>query len=292
MALYLKITLAVSVAYFAIALAAYFGQRRLMYFPDATRVSPASLGLVNVEERILMTLDGESIIAWSTKARPGQPTILYFPGNGGNLALRAERLSYYQSQGLGMFIMSYRGYSGSSGSPTEAANVADAALAYDTLVRDGLRPRDIVVYGESLGSGVAVQLAAQKPVGGVILDAPYTSTVDVGKRRYPFLPVDALMQDRYDTMRNIGQVKAPLLIVHGDRDTVVPFDLGRKVFEAANQPKTFVPFPGAGHDDHYLFGSYDTILGWIRKLRSPGGHAAQGATANQRERRPSASKRN
>src|SRR5258706_12991181 len=99
MALYLKITLAVSVAYFAIALAAYFGQRRLMYFPDATRVSPASLGLVNVKERILMTLDGENIIAWATKARPGQPTILYFPGNGGNLAVSAGGLSFDQRPG-------------------------------------------------------------------------------------------------------------------------------------------------------------------------------------------------
>jgi fermentation-respiration switch protein FrsA (DUF1100 family) len=237
-----------------------------MYFPSRERVPPASLGLYNVEERVLATPDGEHVIAWYGRAQPAQPTLLYFHGNGGNLALRAERVRKYLQRGRGMFMMSYRGYSGSTGGPSEAANVADARLAYDALVMEGVRPDDIILYGESLGSGVATRIAAEKQVGGLILDAPFTSAVDVGARHYPILPVRPLLHDRYDTIRWIGQVTAPLLVVHGGRDAVIPIAMGRQVFDAAKGPKEFAAFPEAGHEDHYLYGSYDVIEDWIDQL--------------------------
>jgi hypothetical protein len=161
---------------------------------------------------------------------------------------------------------SYRSYSGSTGSPTERANVADAKLAYEALRKDGIAPDDIILYGESLGSGVAVQVAAEKRVGGIVLDAPYTSIVDVAAGAYPFLPVRPFMIDRYDTMRYLRDVKAPLLVVHGEDDEVIPVTMGRAVYAAANGPKEIVTFPGAGHSDHHLHGSAEEIFRWIEAL--------------------------
>jgi fermentation-respiration switch protein FrsA (DUF1100 family) len=266
MSLLLKIGVVAAALYVALALGARFLERRLMYFPDTARFNPARAGLAGVEEVVLGTPDGERVIIWSGAAQRGQPTILYFHGNGGSLESRSERIRKYMARGFGMFMMSYRGFSGSSGSPSEAANVGDAKLAYDTLVARGVDPADIIVYGESLGSGVAVQVAAEKRVAGVILDAPYTSMVDLASLHYPQLP-RWLMRDRYETTQFIGTVTAPLLIVHGEEDDVVPVTRGRALFEAANAPKEIATLPGAGHGDHYLFGSYDKIFAWIDRLR-------------------------
>ncbi len=254
--------------YVVVALAIYLGQRRLLYFPDPVRTPPAGLGLAGVEEVVLATSDGERIIAWWARARPGQPTLLYFHGNGGSLAFRAERIRRYHAAGRGILMMSYRGYSGSTGSPSEAANVADAALGYRYLIANGVPAHDIILYGESLGTGVAVQTAARMEVGGVILDAPYTSVVDVGAAVYPFLPVRWLAKDRYDSLAVIGEVRAPVLVVHGERDTVIPVSMGRQIHAAVTAPKEIVTYPLAGHDDHSLHGSYEAINGWIDRLRA------------------------
>nr|WP_210269954.1 alpha/beta hydrolase [Hyphomicrobium methylovorum] len=245
----------------------YLAQRHFIYFPDPTRTAPAAAGLPSVSEEILQTPDGESIVAWYAAAQPGQPTLLYFHGNGGALELRNERIRKYLNRGRGMFMMSYRGFSGSTGSPSERANIADAKLAYDALVRKGIRPEDIIIYGESLGTGVAVQVASEKPVGGVILDSPFTSIAERAQQLYPWLPVGLLLQDRYDSIRYIGSVHAPLLIVHGDADEVVPVDMGRRLFAAANEPKQLEIIRGAGHDNHSEFGSFARIDAWVDALR-------------------------
>lgn len=258
-----KVLLALLALYVAIAAVAYFLQRRLIYFPVTTRVSPQSVGLAHVEERTLQTRDGETVLAWYGRAQAGQPTLLYFHGNAGSLEFRSERIRRYMSRGIGVYMMTYRGYGGSSGAPSERANVADAKLAYDALAAEGVPPRDVIVYGESLGTGVAIQVAAEKTVGGVILDAPYTSLVDVAALHYAYLPVRALMTDRYDSVAHISRVTAPLLILHGERDDVVPVDLGRRLFELANEPKTLRTFPQAGHSDHWEFGSNEAVYAWL-----------------------------
>jgi hypothetical protein len=258
-----KLALFLASVYAFIAVAAFIAQRKLMYFPDGTRVSPASFALPGVEERVLETPDGHRLIAWYGRAAPGRPTLLYFHGNAGNLANRAERVRKYLNRGIGVFILSYRGYSGSTGRPTERANVADAKLAYEALVADGVAPDDIVLYGESLGSGVAVQLASDKPVGGLILDAPYTSIVDVAAGAYPFFPVRPFLLDRYESMRYLPRIEAPLLVIHGEEDEVIPVSMGRAVYAAAKGPKEIVTFPGAGHSDHHLYGSGEEVFRWI-----------------------------
>lgn len=263
----LKTTLLLACGVYAlIGAAMYFGQRRLMYHPEPGRTEPAAVGLSQVSERIIETPDGETVLAWYGKAQPGQPTLLYFHGNAGSLASRSERIAKYLSLGRGMFMMTYRGYAGSTGSPSEAANVADAKLAYDALLKEGVRPEDIVIYGESIGSGVAVQVAAEKKAAGLILDAPYTAMVDLASGQYPWLPVRLLLQDRYESRNFIATIKCPLLIIHGEKDEIIPVEMARAMFALASEPKTIVTFPDAGHADHYMFGSYDAINAWIDKL--------------------------
>lgn len=258
--------LALAALYAAAVAIMYFAQRSFLYFPDPERVTPASVGLPSVKEVLIAAPDGETVIAWYGKAARGKPTLLYFHGNGGSLAVRSERFRYFLDAGIGVFMMSYRGYSGSTGAPTEAANVADAKRAYEALRAEGVGAEEIILYGESLGSGVAAQVAAEKPVRGVILDSPFTSIVDRAAQLYPWLPVRHLLEDRYDTRRYLGRIQAPLLILHGERDTIVPVEMGREVFALANEPKELAIFPEAGHNDLYLNGAFERVNAWIDRL--------------------------
>jgi len=249
--------------YLILALSIYMFQRHLIYYPDAAYYTPADAGLSGVSEVKLDTADGETLIAWYAPARPGQPTLIYFHGNAGNIKDRAPRLDRFSGAGYGVFLFSYRGYGGSTGTPSERALIADAKRAYDHLSEHGVQPADIIPYGESLGSGVAVQLAAEKKVGAVILDAPYPSLPAIGKRIYPFLPVETFMTDRFDSKRHIQQVNAPILILHGTEDTTIPIALGRELFEAAPEPKEMAVIQGAGHSDIYMFGAMEVLERFI-----------------------------
>jgi uncharacterized protein len=268
MSLWIKLALGAVAVYALVGIVAYFGQRKLMYFPDTTRVQPAQVGLAGVDERVLRTPDGERVIVWYGKAKPGQPTLLYFHGNGGSLAIRAPRIARFMDEGWGVYMMTYRGYGGGTGQPTEVNNVADARLAYGALVLEGVEPHSIIVYGESLGSGVAVRIAIERQLAGVILDAPYTSIVDVAAKAYPFLPVRTFLLDRYETVRYIANLKVPLLILHGERDDVVPVAMGRELARLANTPKRLVVFPNGGHSDLYIDGNnaIDAVRKWIGEL--------------------------
>jgi fermentation-respiration switch protein FrsA (DUF1100 family) len=268
MSFWIKLLLGVAAAYALLAVAGYFAQRKLMYFPDVARVQPAEVGLVGVEERVLKTPDGARVIAWYGRARPGQPTLLYFHGNGGSLSIRAERIRRFMAEGWGVYMMTYRGYGGSTGTPTEVNNVADARLAYGALVLEGVAPESIILYGESLGTGIATRIAVERRVAGLILDAPYTSIVDVAAQAYPFLPVRRFLADRYETVNYIANVKVPLLILHGARDGVVPVAMGREVARLANEPKRLVVFPEGRHSNLYVDGNnaIDVVRRWITEL--------------------------
>jgi hypothetical protein len=261
-----KIPLALAGLYLMAGVALYASQRRLLYPADPTRVAPATIGL-DVAEVELATPDGERLVAWFAKPEPGQPTLLYFHGNGGNLAGRRDRIMLYRDAGYGLLMLAYRGYSGSTGHPTEANNVADARLAYRWLREQGAEPGEIVIYGESLGTGVAVQVAAEAPAKGLILDAPYTSIADTAQRHYPWIWVRPFIADRYDSIDRIGAIKVPLLVLHGARDRIVPLDMGEALFARANEPKKMVVFPEAGHLYHTEFGSFDVIREFIGGLR-------------------------
>ena len=238
-----------AVVFVAVALACtvWFGQRHLIYRPERGRVSPSSEGLRDVAEVILPTPDGAKLVGWYARPVEDRPVVLYFHGNGGGLYDRSARVRILQAEGYGVLLMSYRGYSGSTGKPSEPANIADALLAYDWL-RAACRPgQGIVLFGESLGTGVAVQVGTARDAAGVILDSPFTSLVDVAAMHFPFVPVRLFLRDRYASTEYIGRLRAPLLILHGEQDRVVPFELGRRLFAAAHEPKQFCAFPGVGH---------------------------------------------
>ena len=253
--------------YAAICGAAYFGNRLFMYFPDPTRVAPEAAGLNGVKEIELRVADGTILIVWHGPARDDMPTIIYFHGNGANAASRAPKIQKIREQGFGVFYLNNRGYGGSGGRPTEKDNVADAIAAYDHLIGLGV-PATIVAYGESLGSGQAVRLAAARPIAAVVLEAPLTSTVDVGRRTYFWLPLGLLITDKYDNERNIRSVTAPVLILHGEQDDVIPVEMGLRVYRAANEPKRIELFPQGTHDDLFDQGAWEETRAFADSLGS------------------------
>jgi len=238
----------VLVGYGGLVALLYFMQRSLQYFPETFRTPPAAAGFPEAEEVMLDTADGERVIVWHVPPRGDKPVVLYFHGNGASLRWRVERFRELTADGMGLVALSYRGYGGSSGSPSEAGFIADANAAYAFAVARYPAQR-IVVWGESLGTGVAVALAAEQPVGHVVLESPFTSAADVGAERYWFAPVRLLMKDQFRSDLRIGKVTAPVLVLHGDRDHVVPFVFGERLYAMINAPKQFVRFPGLGHND-------------------------------------------
>ena len=260
----------VAVFYGATLLALFFLQRSLMYFPDTKRIDPADVSILQSPptEITLDTPDDEYLVGWWYPPDDGAPTILHFHGNGGGLAIRVPRYEYYARQGFGVLAMSYRGYSGSSGAPSERALIADAKLAVDWLKSQNIPTQDIVVYGESLGTGVAVQTAAQFDVKAVILESPYTSTRALAQARFPIFPVGLLMNDQYESDKYISDINASLLIVHGRRDRIIPFRFGRALFDQAKEPKTFIPIENGGHIPLYADRSARLVVEFLNALGS------------------------
>lgn len=236
----------------------YFAQRSLMYFPETRRFPPADVGLPRAEEVTLQSADGTRVVAWHIPAGEGKPVIVYFQGNGGGLNLRAHRFGRMTEDGIGLVALNYRGFGGSEGKPDETGILLDAKAAYDFAAQRYGASR-IVLWGESLGTGVAVATAAENPVARVLLESPYTSTVDVAASIYWFAPVRPLLKDTFRSDQRIAKVTAPVLIVHGERDTVVRFAFGERLYELIKGPKQFIRLPEAGHNDHDEFGLQDKV---------------------------------
>jgi hypothetical protein len=236
------------VGYVGVATTLYFRQRSLMYFPETVHTAPAAAGFSEASELTLTSADGERIVAWYVPPNGNKPIILYFHGNGGALRYRVDRFKKLIADGIGLLAIEYRGYGGSTGSPSEPGLIADGEAAY-AFAWARYPVTQIVLWGESLGTGVAVALAAEKPVGRVILEAPFTSAAAVAANHYWYLPVALLMKDQFHSEQRIGKVTAPLLILHGVKDQVVPYAMGERLFELANQPKHIVRFLDGGHED-------------------------------------------
>src|SRR5262245_1460952 len=251
---------------FGLVLAAYVGalallyvfQRSFLYVPPHTaRTKPAAVGFP-AEEIVLDTADGEKVMAWHVPPQAGKFVVLYFHGNGDVLALRVPRLRETFTDGTGLVALSYRGYAGSTGQPSEKGLLADAAAAY-AFTTARYTPERVAVWGFSIGTRPAVALAAEQPIGKLILEAPYTSTVDVAASLLPFLPVRVLMKDQFRSDELIGKVSAPVLVMHGERDPAIPIRFGERLFALAREPKRFVHFPNGGHDDLDAHGSIAAV---------------------------------
>ena len=219
-----------------------------LLLPERQRTAPWAVGLTKAEEAVLDTADGETVIVWHVPPREGQPVFLYFRGNGGSLCWREERFRDLTADGSGLVALSYRGYGGSSGRPTEKGLIEDARAAYAFSVARYPAKR-LVLWGKSLGSALAITVAAENPVGRLVLEAPFTSAVDVGAQHYWFLPVRLLMKDQFRSDLRIREVKAPVLVVHGENDTIVSITLGERLYGLVRAPKRFVRIVGGGHND-------------------------------------------
>jgi fermentation-respiration switch protein FrsA (DUF1100 family) len=241
----------------------FFAQRTFIFpIPQTVRTTPEAAGFAEAEEHFLTTADDEKVIVWHVPAKPGHAVVIHFPGNGDFLAGLAGRFRDIVADGTGLVALSYRGYAGSSGRPSEQGLLLDAAAAYAfTSARYGADR--IVLWGFSLGSGVAVALAAEQPVGKLILEAPYTSIVDVASAHFPLVPVRWLVRDRFRSDQRIARVKAPLLIMHGAGDTTIPISFGERLFALAHEPKQFVRFPEGGHNDLDNYGAIETARHFI-----------------------------
>jgi fermentation-respiration switch protein FrsA (DUF1100 family) len=257
----------VSVGY-ACGLAGLFFLQRSFLFPgpQTIRTSPQAAGFPEAEEHVLTTADGEMVIVWHVPAKPGHPVVLYFHGNGDYLAGFFGRFRELISDGTGIVALSYRGYAGSSGQPSEQGLLQDAAAAYAFTAARYSADR-IVLWGFSLGTGVAVAIAAEQPVGRLILEAPYTSIVDLAAASFPIFPVRLLVRDPFHSDERIARVRAPLLVMHGTDDATIPIRFGERLFALAHEPKQFVKFPGGGHADLDNFGAAKTARQFINAAK-------------------------
>ncbi|HEV7256758.1 MAG TPA: alpha/beta fold hydrolase [Bosea sp. (in: a-proteobacteria)] len=258
---------AAACTYIAVLALLYLRQRELIFPRNPARADIAQAGLPGAEEITLTTADGERLLAWVVPPRTGKPVLLYFHGNAGNLGGpgRLERFKALTDDGTGLFAVSYRGYGGSTGSPTEEGLHLDARAAYGAAA-ERFGAAQLVGYGESLGTGVVLKLAAEAPLAAVILEAPYLSTAAVAQGIYPYVPVRLLMLDQFQSQAVIGRVRAPLLVLHGMRDGVIPFAQGEALYGLANAPKRFLRFPQGRHEDLPAHGALPEIRRFLAEL--------------------------
>lgn len=251
--------------YLGVAGLLYAYQRDFLYFPDAQRPVATPANVPTFKEVELVTADGLRLLAWYVPPPEGRPVLLYFHGNGGHLGYRWYRLSRFAAAGYGVLMPEYRGYGGNEGQPSEAAFFADSHVAMAFLQKEGFSPDRIVVYGESLGTGVAAQVASEHEVAALVLEAPYTSITAMAARQFPFLPVSLLLKDRFDSRSRITRVRAPILIMLGERDQIVPPALGQELFAVAPEPKEFWSSPDGGHDDLFSFGADEVAIDFLQR---------------------------
>ena len=256
------VAIALAFSYVAVVGVLYARQRSLMYFPDTVHTTPAEAGLPEATEVPLTAADGVHITAWFAAPQGDKPVIVFFHGNGGSLRYGAARFRRLIGAGVGLVALEYRGYGGNEGSPSESGLIADGEAAY-AYAAAHYPANQIVLWGQSLGSGVAVAVAAEKPVARVILEAPFTSTAAVASIRYWYIPVGLLMKDQFHSDRRIERVTAPLLILHGVKDQVVPYAMGERLFELANKPKHIVRFLDAGHEDLDANGALNAVARFL-----------------------------
>lgn len=252
----------------------YVGQRRILYVPDTATPDRHLAGLSDMEVVTLDTKDGLRLSSWYRPAAPGRPTLVYLHGNGGHIAYRKTKARLILDRGFGLLMVGYRGYGGNPGTPTEEGLGLDAMAAVGFLRDEGIEPASTVMYGESLGTGVAVATAATlaekgTPVAAVVLEAPYASIAEEAARRYWYVPVNWLLHDRFDSVDRVADIDAPLLVVHGERDRVIPVSAGKELFARAREPKRLVLVPEAAHNDLHEHGLIEKMTGFLGEHLGP-----------------------
>jgi len=264
------ILLVLVVLYAAMVGGLFLGQRELIYLPGGSPWPPADAGVPEMRPVTLTTADGLALTSWWHPPDAGRIAIVYLHGNAGNIGHRAGKVRPYLDAGLGVLLLGYRGYGGNPGSPTEDGLYADARSGLEFLAAQGLPSTHIVLYGESLGTGVAVQMAIEQPVAALVLEAPFSSLADVAGAHYPFVPARWLLLDRFDSAAKIARIVAPVMIVHGERDDTIPIRFAERLHAAAGPGATFLRLPLAGHNDLQYHGAAPAVLEFLdRRLGRP-----------------------
>ncbi|KAF2989958.1 alpha/beta fold hydrolase [Methylocystis sp. MJC1] len=262
---WLKITLASVTTIYLLSFTGLAVQQRAMIYPrHALLVTPVQAGLSDVETLRLKTEDGETLEAWHRAPKDARfPLILYFQGNAGPLADRKKRFDTLTRHGYGLLAISWRGYGGSTGEPSEAGLMRDAEAAYTEALNRGFKPERIVVMGESLGTGVATMLAARHGAAALVLDSPYDSVLAVAQSRFPIFPVSLVLEDTFRADEAIGKVRAPVLMIVGENDAITPAANARRLFERAGEPKRLMALPGVSHLALSSPGALEKTMDWI-----------------------------
>ncbi len=251
----LFLVILVSLVYFFASLGLYIFQRDLLYHPTENNYDGDKL-TVNIQEVKIVTDDNIDLLAWyHNKDINKFKTILFLHGNAGSLENRIHKINHFEDMNINFLLLSWRGFSGNIGKPTEKGLYQDARSAVKWLVKQGVIEENIIIYGESLGTGITTEIAQNKNFAGIILETPFTSMVAAGKSKYPIFPIKLLLKDKYESDKKIKNIKSPVLIMHGEEDQIVPFWMGEKMFQMANEPKYsyFTKF-----DDHMM--EYDENL--------------------------------
>jgi fermentation-respiration switch protein FrsA (DUF1100 family) len=215
----------------------YFYQRNLLYHPNENNYSDDKI-TVNIEKVNIKTSDNINLLGWYHEKNLKEfKTLIFFHGNAGSLENRIHKLNHFKDMNVNFLIIAWRGFSGNSGEPSENGLYKDGKSAIDWLIKKDISEQKLILYGESLGTGVAVHLAQNRNFSGVILETPFTSMIDAAKTFYPYIPVKLLLKDKFENYKKIKNINSPILIMHGEADQIVPFSMGKKLYEIANKPK-------------------------------------------------------
>ena len=233
----LQIILIIFLIYSFVLVFLYFYQRNLLYHPNENNYSDDKI-TVNIEKVNIKTSDNINLLGWYHEKNLKEfKTLIFFHGNAGSLENRIHKLNHFKDMNVNFLIIAWRGFSGNSGEPSENGLYKDGKSAIDWLIKKGISEQKLILYGESLGTGVAVHLAQNRNFSGVILETPFTSMIDAAKTFYPYIPVKLLLKDKFENYKKIKNINSPILIMHGEADQIVPFSMGKKLYEIANKPK-------------------------------------------------------
>ena len=233
----MQIILIIFLVYFFILVFLYFYQRNLLYHPNENNYSGDQIS-VDIKKVKILTSDKIELLGWyHEKNIKNLKTLLFFHGNAGSLENRIHKLNHFKEMDINFLIIAWRGFSGNKGKPSEKGLYDDGQSAINWLKNNGLDEKNLILYGESLGTGVATHLAQNKNFAGIILETPFTSMIDAAKTFYPYIPIKLLLKDKFENQKKIKNINLPILIMHGEVDQIVPFSMGKKIYEIANEPK-------------------------------------------------------